>query len=112
MIVQPYLENAIEHGLKPRRGGHLSLRFFADDDATLTCIIEDNGIGRNPKRMQREAADTHFSLSPRGTTITQQRLELLKQSHQTGSVTFTDLTDSEGNPTGTRVTLLLPLQYI
>ena len=108
MIVQPYLENAIEHGLKPRRGGHLSLHFFAENDNILTCVIEDNGVGRDLKRMQNEANDTHFSHAPRGTSITQQRIELL----ETGAVHYTDLTDSEQKPTGTRVTIRLPLEYV
>ena len=46
MIIQPYVENAIKHGLLPKRGkGKLKVQ-FSEEDEIFRCIIEDNGIGR------------------------------------------------------------------
>ena len=51
LLLQPFVENAIEHGLLNRKEkGHLSIIFDMTDNNTLVCTIEDNGIGREESK--------------------------------------------------------------
>lgn len=96
MILQPFVENAINHGLAPtRNGGHLKIEITREHGA-IKCIIEDNGVGRSGKQNS-----THTSS---GILITESRLKLLNQPG-TKSMTITDLVDEYGNSAGTRVEL-------
>lgn len=119
MIVQPFVENAIEHGLRPRQEGALRIEFQtiagAEEDAspTLLCIIEDDGVGYNKgleKQSDKPAFQSHRS---RGMEITRDRLTLLHQlRHDTNGpyVRIQDLGDiSGGERRGTRVEVLLPM---
>jgi two-component system LytT family sensor kinase len=114
MIVQPFVENAIEHGLRPRQEGHLRLEFhLGADGRTLLCVIEDDGIGYNQARERQSAAPEFQQHRSRGMEITRERLTLLHQlQHRTGEtfIKITDLADRSGESrTGTRVEVLLPL---
>lgn len=114
MIIQPFVENAIEHGLRPRQEGRLRITFhLSDDEQMLHCIIEDDGIGIKKgleKQLESPEFQTHRS---RGMDITHDRLTLLHRQHKTDATTFvktidlSDLPDSQR--TGTRVEVLLPL---
>lgn len=115
MIVQPFVENAIEHGLRPRQAGVLHITFhFSDDERTLLCIIEDDGVGYKKgkeKQSEKPAFQTHRS---RGMEITRDRLTLLHQLHNKNAegpfVHITDLSDfKEPGLSGTRVEVQLPL---
>ena len=46
MIVQPYVENSIEHGIRPKQKGVIKIEYKLKDDDTLLCIVEDDGVGR------------------------------------------------------------------
>jgi two-component system, LytTR family, sensor kinase len=114
MIIQPYIENAIEHGINPRGGGHISI-FFREKEAEncLICVIEDDGYGiREINRRQKDAAESNKHRS-RGREITEERLHLLHRSagRRVGEwVKTDDLSDlfSE-KKTGTRVEILIPI---
>ncbi|MCB0623626.1 MAG: histidine kinase, partial [Saprospiraceae bacterium] len=54
MIVQPYVENAIEHGLRSRQHGRIRIDFSPIDDLNILCVVEDNGIGREAARKLQE----------------------------------------------------------
>lgn len=103
LVVQPFVENAIWHGLATKEGDkHLSVR-FAERDGRIICTVVDNGIGRGaaPKR---EHSDGSPSM---GLQLTNERLQLLTyRLQERGSVTFTDLHDA-GVPCGTRVEVVL-----
>lgn len=117
MIVQPFVENAIEHGLRPRQEGRLTIRFdvMPDDEYLLRCTIEDDGVGFN-KGQEKAAAlagagfQKHRS---RGMEITHERLQLLHQIQKRpgdGFIQIYDLADlTNGQRTGTRVEVLLPI---
>jgi ligand-binding sensor domain-containing protein len=109
MLIQPYVENAIKHGLMHIQGEKkLELSFSLFNDNTLLCVITDNGIGRRRSseiNRMREKKHTSFA-----TGATQRRLELLNQGReQTITVSFVDLVDSNGQDSGTKVLLYIPL---
>jgi sensor histidine kinase YesM len=111
MIVQPYVENAIEHGLRTRRKGRINIRFSSFNDYTLLCVIEDNGIGRDAARRLQEKDQDFVNHKSRGTSITEKRLEILHQSKgEEMFVNIIDLKDPETDePTGTRVEIQIPI---
>jgi ligand-binding sensor domain-containing protein/uncharacterized membrane-anchored protein YhcB (DUF1043 family) len=108
MLLQPYVENAILHGLTPgQKQGMLKINFYIQNNF-IHAIIEDNGIGR--RRSNEINKDSHRSHASMGMKITQDRLKLMGNIQQT---TFTariiDLTDETGNATGTRVEITWPV---
>ena len=76
MIVQPYVENAIEHGLRPIKNGVVKLKFILQDDSTILCVVEDNGIGRKKAKIQKERDPQMHNHQSKGTTITEERLQI------------------------------------
>lgn len=107
MLIQPYVENAIKHGLLHKSGQkRLSLQFI-EHETTLQCLITDNGIGReksaviNARQRQR-----HQSFA---TQATQTRLELLNHQSETKiGVQIDDLKDGD-IARGTQVRIHIPL---
>jgi len=78
MLAQPFIENAVEHGLKNiSHKGLIIIRFFLDND-TLVLEIQDNGVGiYHSEKSGKETLEKHESL---GQQITTDRLRLLNQS--------------------------------
>ena len=117
MIVQPFVENAIEHGLRPRQEGRLTIRFevMPDDEYLLRCTIEDDGVGYN-KGQEKAAAQAGAGFQKhrsRGMEITHERLLLLHQIQKRPGDSFIQIYDladlTNGQRTGTRVEVLLPI---
>lgn len=109
MLIQPYVENAIKHGLMHLQGEKkLELSFSLLNDNTLLCIITDNGIGRRrSSELNRMREKKHTSFA---TGATQRRLELLNQGReQTITVSYIDMVDENGKDCGTKVLLYIPL---
>jgi ligand-binding sensor domain-containing protein len=107
LIIQPYVENAIWHGLMhlQERKGELRIT-LARDGEFLKCSIDDNGIGRK-KSMESKQASKHKSL---GLSITRERLENINAIYRSKlSVNFIDKYDAQGIPLGTTVELFIPL---
>ncbi|MBL0134420.1 MAG: hypothetical protein IPP79_10680 [Chitinophagaceae bacterium] len=109
MILQPFIENAIWHGLMPKQGmKKLSIAFKLVNDDMLECIVEDNGIGREAAlklKSENQAGTNHQS---RGLRLVYDRLQLLQQQFRKPfTATISDITDNTGNVTGTRVSLVL-----
>lgn len=109
MLLQPYVENAILHGLTPKQGGgslEISMRLKAN---TIICSITDNGIGREKAREMRQLSNRkdHKSL---GMKITHDRLELINRLNGSQlSLTITDLYNEDGSPSGTKVDIFIPV---
>lgn len=109
MLVQPYAENAIWHGLLNKPGERkLRLRFTSDEDS-LFVTIEDNGIGRRAAAEQQHPQKEGYA--SRGMQLIDERLTLINegQHDNLASAEVEDLTDAHGQPAGTRVRLTLPL---
>lgn len=106
MLLQPFVENAVLHGLAARgAGGLLTVRFHKRDNH-LECIIEDNGIGRG-KAMQNKL-HSHKST---GMLVTEERLKAFgEQQEMQARLQIIDLFDTFGNGCGTRVVLEIPMQ--
>lgn len=106
LIIQPFVENAIWHGVMPKGSGGKIVLTFRMQANRIFCSVEDNGIGR-VEAEKYASAKAHKSL---GSKITLQRLQLLKSMYgqQLGIIYF-DLKDSSGTPIGTRVELAIPI---
>ena len=104
LIIQPFVENAILHGLLPKGpGGKLQIT-IAQKNKLLECSIEDNGIGRGAAKKIRDRSG--FNRKSHGLEITLKRIELFnKEAGITAPVVITDLLDAAGEPAGTRVVI-------
>lgn len=104
MLIQPYIENAILHGiLHKKTKGKITVELKSLDN-TIFISVEDNGVGRDVA--QKKKAESGMKHKSKGMLITKERLEILsEQSHEQLSVNIIDLKDSDGKPIGTRVEL-------
>ena len=104
LLLQPFCENAIWHGLMHKEGqGHLNIS-ISEENKTLHCIITDDGVGREMAlALNSKSVEKEKSL---GLQITAKRLALL--NGENSSDTFyeiEDLLDENGNAAGTKVNL-------
>lgn len=109
MLIQPHIENAIWHGLMHKKErGQLWVRFLKLDNKTIVCEIEDDGVGRaQAANLEKNRPTKHRST---GLSNIKSRLDLLKT--QMGSdipLHFEDLYTPDGSPSGTKVTVQIPL---
>jgi streptogramin lyase len=108
MIIQPYIENAILHGIAHKKEkGHILIS-LKPVNKHLECMVEDDGIGRERAAvLKSKRIAAHNSV---GLKVTEERLQLI--SERTGkeaSVAVIDKFDESKIPTGTRVIVRLPL---
>lgn len=101
LLVQPYIENAIVHGLLPLEGPKNLQISFNDRSDHIECIIEDNGVGFNPKSNKDKEKRTS-----RGMSITEDRINALKKFSDQELIKIENL--GNGDVTGTRVTITIP----
>ncbi len=110
MLLQPYIENSILHGLLNKNKEGVKGKLAVDvkkNNGMIICSIEDNGIGRE-KSMEINLAKIK-SHSSSGMSITKNRLKILNELHQSNlSVEITDL-KTGGFPSGTKVEIFIPL---
>ena len=109
LIIQPYVENAIWHGLLHKSTeGFLSVHISRKGSDILQCIIEDNGVGRKKaKELKSKTASSRKSL---GMQLTENRLVLMgRQTGLNASVGIEDMKDEHGEALGTKVTLNIPV---
>lgn len=108
MLIQPYIENAIWHGLMPlndARKGKLDLNIKLDNKQ-LVIVIEDNGIGREASQKIKKS-NAHVSV---GMGLTETRLEVMNSLGENGISTILvfDCFNDSNQPLGTRVEIYLP----
>jgi sensor histidine kinase YesM len=113
MLIQPYLENAVRHGLMNLgQPGEVSVEFEQFDNY-LKCTIADNGVGRNKAfEVSSKRLKSHRSA---GMEITQKRVDLLNRQREMGlkrGVEIVDLYNDNGEAAGTSVIILLPIKEL
>ncbi len=108
MVIQPFVENAIWHGLLHKaEPGELQIDLF-QRGGHLEIIIEDNGVGRSAAISLR--SKTSLKTKSHGLDVTSRRIANFNGETVIGeAVSFTDLTSADGHPCGTRVSLKLAL---
>lgn len=109
MLIQPYVENAIKHGLMHKTEyGTLSIHISSRENV-LVCVVEDNGIGRAAsKKINQWREKEHNSI---GMEVTKERLEILNVTYNRNfNVEVIDLHNEDGDAIGTRVVLYIPIE--
>lgn len=105
MIIQPFVENAVKHGLLHKKGNKELIISFAVQHDKLIIRVEDNGIGRKRSaELNQVRKEKHRSFS---STATARRVELLNTEGRKNSVEYIDKTGAGGEPTGTVVVIAL-----
>lgn len=101
MIIQPYVENAILHGLRQKKGSRGLLTIsIREEDTTLLIVVTDNGIGRAAALLDKAVnGNKHTSMA---LALTQQRLSVMSNK---GSVSISDNTCPDS---GTSVQIVIP----
>jgi len=110
LLLQPFVENAIIHGIVPKKVyGSINVDFTLADDK-LVCTVTDNGIGINrSKKLKENSVTVHKSMA---LEITRKRLEVIQAfTSKASQVEIKELTNAMGEPSGTRIVLNLPVQY-
>lgn len=109
LLIQPFVENAILHGMVPKEGNGSIEVNFAVKNNKLVCTITDDGIGiQTSKAIKENSVKAHQSMA---LEITKKRLEMMEATTaQSASVTIEEMRD-EKQPIGTKVTISLPIQY-
>jgi hypothetical protein len=107
MILQPYIENSIRHGIRLKENGvgHVDIR-FKKSKGDLICIIEDNGIGR--KKAEEFKSQLHVEYQSKGMSLTAERINILnRQLADPITIQIIDLyhNDNHNQPTGTRIAI-------
>ena len=109
LIIQPYVENAIWHGLLHKKDGVAALAINCwQEDGMLYLQIEDNGIGREAStKTSKNNLSSHKS---HGLKVTDERLQILNQVYNVdASVKIVDLLTRDQRPGGTQVTLRMKI---
>jgi tetratricopeptide (TPR) repeat protein len=107
MLVQPFIENAIWHGLLAKEGErNLQVTFSPDTAKTICCTVDDNGIGRAASSKKQST----FKKKSLALSFVKQRLELLSETLKIKcEVNIVDKVNESGEVLGTKIIIQLPL---
>lgn len=104
LVMQPFVENAIWHGLRNKKeDGLISIHISLFNDDTVVINIEDNGIGREKSTELKTNRTSHKSY---GIDITKDRLKMVNPENK---IEVIDLYDNQNNPLGTKVVVTLKI---
>ncbi len=109
MLIQPYVENAIKHGLAYKGEAGTLAVMVSRHGAHVLCSVIDDGVGRKrSEELKTGIARRHRS---QGMEATKKRLEALEASYGGKfQVEVIDLSDTSGNAAGTRVDIYIPME--
>ena len=109
MLIQPFVENAIVHGLNEKKGEkNLTIDFKIEND-NLRCLITDNGIGINTAQAKKRS---NLKREKYGIKLAQDRIGLINENYKTNAkIKITDVSILESEKTGTTVEISMPLRY-
>ena len=110
LLIQPFVENAIIHGVIPKKEmGNITISFSIIEDS-LICTILDDGIGINQSKQNKEnSVAAHKSMA---LDIITKRLEMIASSTAKKATIEIEELNENNEIKGTKVILQLPLQYI
>lgn len=107
MIIQPYIENAIKHGLLHKKNNRVLNISIEKQQENLLITIDDNGIGRKKaEELKQIKQKKHESFASKAN---QKRIELLNKEHQHIGLKYVDKIGKNGEAEGTTVIICLPL---
>ena len=109
LVLQPFLENAIWHGLSSKKGSkEILISVNKPSQEFIEINIEDNGIGRTASAKIKAQKKIHRKSI--GINLTKERLSnFVKNLQNSFSLTYKDLNDTNNKPSGTKLTLQIPL---
>jgi two-component system, LytTR family, sensor kinase len=107
MLIQPYIENAVWHGLRYKETkGILAISFHLTEDQQIKVVIEDDGIGR--KRSAELKTINQKTGTSTGIKNTVNRIAIINEIYRKNIVIEIEDISSERADSGTRVTIKLP----
>ena len=111
LLIQPFVENAIWHGLMHKESERVLQVKFSEFGDCLHCLVEDNGIGRERSNETKLATGQGKKHTSKGIQVSRERLEAMNNGGPCkGSLQIIDLKDEDGNASGTRVEIVFPIQ--
>jgi hypothetical protein len=110
MLIQPYIENAIWHGISHKEGnGIIKICFILENENLLKCEIIDDGVGRKKAYKIKNAQRHQEKNKSFGMSITKDRLEIINSLKDSKlNVNIVDL-DDNNTPSGTKIEIFIPL---
>ena len=109
MLVQPFVENAIIHGLNEKKGDKNLVVEFKINNENLVCKVIDDGVGINVTSARK---NTDLNREKYGLKLAQDRINLINESYKTSAqIQITDLSEFDNKKTGTKVQIQIPLRY-
>jgi sensor histidine kinase YesM len=110
LLIQPFVENAIIHGVIPKKEmGPIAIRFNIEKE-NLVCTVEDNGIGFEQSKLAKE--NTVLAHKSMALDITKKRLEMIEATTKQRTDFSIEELKNGSEVKGTKVVLNLPIQYI
>ncbi len=109
LLLQPYVENSLRHGIRYKTGGggNIEISFSMQQDI-LYCSVKDNGIGRDKAKVFK--SKQHIEYQSKGMHLTSKRIELLNAINERKiTVNVTDLLNTDTTPAGTLVEIKIPV---
>lgn len=105
MLLQPYVENAIRHGIRylENKTGQINIELTTENNY-LVCVIDDNGIGREMAATLK--SKRHMEYQSKGMNISKRRAELYNINQE-----VKDKIDKEGKASGTTIIVKIPLDF-
>lgn len=105
-LIQPFVENAIWHGLLAKEGDkNLHIYFDLVTEHKIACTMDDNGVGRKSRETKQNPEKESLAIN-----FIQQRLDLInKMTKGDYKITIIDKVDDKGNSEGTKIIITLPI---
>jgi hypothetical protein len=109
MILQPFVENSVRHGLRFRRDKNGVVTITVKRAGQhLICVLEDNGVGRKAAMQYKSVSPINYQ--SKGLSLTSDRISMFNQEHtEKIDMVIEDLEDNFHNSLGTRVTISFPV---
>jgi hypothetical protein len=111
LMIQPFVENAIWHGLMHKTGNRkIDISFQLKDDQFIICEVTDNGIGRKRAGEIKQMKSLDIKHHSRGMQLIKDKIDILKQQFKSDvSIEIDDVKNKNGETSGTSVIIKLPL---